>query len=92
LVNPDACHFVLLRNLHTHVSRGSPARPLPCRIQGFEAFVSIDTGKILEGHLPVKAARIVAEWVNEPRAELLENWTKARKLEPLQRIPGADND
>ncbi|MFO7541337.1 MAG: DUF4160 domain-containing protein [Thiobacillus sp.] len=27
--------------------------------QGFEAFVSIETGEILEGHLPAKAARIV---------------------------------
>jgi hypothetical protein len=54
--------------------------------------VSIDAGEILEGHLPVKAARIVQEWASEHRAELLENWAKARNLEPLQRIPGADND
>jgi len=38
------------------------------------------------------SARIVQEWAREHRAELLENWTKARNLEPLQRIPGADND
>lgn len=60
--------------------------------QGFEAFVSIETGEILEGQLPAKAARIVQEWATEHRPELLENWTKARNLEPLQRIPGADND
>jgi len=45
--------------------------------QGFETFVSIETGDIIEGHLPTKAARIVREWAAEHRAELLENWTKA---------------
>ncbi len=60
--------------------------------QGHEAFVAIDTGEVLEGRLPNKAARIVKEWAAEHRAELLTNWARARNLEPLERIPGADND
>lgn len=60
--------------------------------QGHEAFISIENGTILQGNLPAKSTRIIQEWANEHRAELLENRTKARNLEPLQRIPGADND
>lgn len=60
--------------------------------QGHEAFISIETGEVLEGHLPAKAARVVQDWADEHRTELYENWAKARNLEPLQRIPGADND
>lgn len=44
--------------------------------QGFEAFVSIETGQILEGHLPVKAARIVQEWAIEYRASCLKTGQK----------------
>ena len=60
--------------------------------QRHEAFVAIETGEVLEGKLPTKAVRIVKEWAAEHRDELLTNWTRARNLEPLKRIPGADND
>lgn len=60
--------------------------------QGSEAFISIESGLVLEGKLPAKAARIVREWAAEHQEELLENWTRARNLEPLTRIAGADND
>lgn len=60
--------------------------------QGHEAFISIETGAILQGHLPTRATRIIQEWAKEYRVELLDNWSKARNLEPLNRIPGADND
>lgn len=58
--------------------------------QGFEAFVAIETGEIIEGHLPIKAARLVKEWSSEHRDELRFNWELARALEPLNRIAGAD--
>lgn len=60
--------------------------------QGHEAFVSIETGDVLEGHLPRKAAQLVKEWCLEHRAELLENWQRSVSMQPLRRIPGADND
>ena len=60
--------------------------------QGHEALVEIETGNVLEGHLPGKALRLVREWVQEHRAELRSNWQRAQNLEPLERIPGADDD
>jgi hypothetical protein len=60
--------------------------------QGHEALVAIDTGEVFEGHLPVKAVRLVREWALEHQEALLANWQRARNLEPLERIPGADND
>ena len=60
--------------------------------QGAEALVAIDTGDLIEGQLPKKAARLVKEWCLDHQVELRENWQRAVALQPLQRIPGADND
>jgi hypothetical protein len=42
--------------------------------------------------LPRKAAAIVKEWCLHHQAELMQNWQKAQKFEPLERIQGADQD
>ena len=60
--------------------------------QGHEAFIEIDTGTIIKGHLPRRAAHIVREWCLEHKDELGRNWMLAQQFEPLERIPGADND
>jgi len=60
--------------------------------QGFEALVDIRTGKIIEGYLPNKAARLVEEWCLSHYDDLLLNWERAQNFEPLERIPGADQD
>ena len=60
--------------------------------QGHEAFVAIETGETIAGRLPRRAAKLVKEWCLEHQGELAENWRRAVALEPLQRIPGADND
>lgn len=60
--------------------------------QGFEAYVSIDSGEVIEGKLPKKAEKLVKEWTLENREELLLNWQKAINFEPLNKIKGADND
>jgi len=60
--------------------------------QGFEAFIGIEHGEILEGKLPRSAARIVREWALDHKKELLENWDRAQQLLPLDMIEGADND
>lgn len=60
--------------------------------QGFEAFVSIVSGEILEGKLPRPATKIVKEWALLHQKELLENWERAQNLMPLEMVPGADND
>lgn len=60
--------------------------------QGFEALISIDDGRVLEGRLPPKAIRLVQDWVVSHRSELVENWKRAQALLPLEQIPGADQD
>ncbi len=60
--------------------------------QGHEAFFAIATGEIIDGRFPERAARLVREWCLENRAALMRNWEKGRALQPLERIPGADND
>jgi len=54
--------------------------------------VSIETGELLEGRLPKKAAKLIKEWCAEHQDALWDNWQRAIALQPLRRIPGADND
>ncbi len=60
--------------------------------QGHQALMAIESGEILAGSLPKKAAKLVREWAIEHREELLADWELAVALKPLQHIPGADND
>lgn len=60
--------------------------------QGHEAFVEIETGTIIKGSLPRKAAYLMREWCQEHKHELTSNWMLAQQFEPLQRISGADYD
>jgi hypothetical protein len=60
--------------------------------QGFEAFVSVETGEVLEGSLPKKAARLVRQWALDHRDELLANWARGEALLPMEMIAGADLD
>ena len=69
-----------------------PPAHVHAEYQGYEAFVSIDTGEVLEGRLPRTAAGIVREWCLLHRPELVRNWENAQALRPLERIQGADHD
>jgi hypothetical protein len=60
--------------------------------QQHEAFVAIHSGEAIEGRLPHAAARLVKEWTLAHRSQLEDNWSRARSGEPLERIPGLDND
>ncbi|MGA2052978.1 MAG: DUF4160 domain-containing protein [Opitutales bacterium] len=56
----------------------------------FEALVRIDTLEILEGKLPRRAQALVLEWAAAHRAELAQNWEKARRGETLAKIAPLD--
>jgi hypothetical protein len=60
--------------------------------QGFEAFVAIETGEVLYGRLPGKAARLVRQWALDHREELMSNWARGEALLPMEMIAGADAD
>jgi hypothetical protein len=57
-----------------------------------EAFVSIDSGDVIEGSLPPRAARLVKEWTLARQGQLRENWNRARAGEQPERIAGLDAD
>lgn len=50
------------------------------------AAIDIQTGKVLEGHLPPKALAMVREWAEIHRADLLHMWQtqEFRSLSPLE--------
>jgi hypothetical protein len=50
-----------------------------------EISVEVESGMI-HGHFPARALRLVLEWSNLHREELIENWQLARQGQPLRRI------
>jgi hypothetical protein len=50
------------------------------------AAIDIQTGKIIEGHLPPKALSMVSEWTELHKAELLHIWEtqEFKALSPLE--------
>ncbi|MDI7188400.1 DUF4160 domain-containing protein [Leptospira santarosai] len=50
------------------------------------ALVSIAELKILEGHLPKVAKKLVLEWMLKNRKGLQKNWDRATKREALIKI------
>jgi hypothetical protein len=58
------------------------------RYQGFRAKVQISDGSVVDGRLPPAAARIVREWTMLRKAELSDNWHRARGDEGLEHIEG----
>lgn len=52
---------------------------------------NIQTGDLMEGELPRRAMRLIGEWVEIHKVELMDNWNSAqsdmpefKKIEPLQ--------
>ena len=54
------------------------------------ALIDIATGKVLAGSLPPRAHKLVREWQRLHRAELAENWERARRHENLKRVRGLE--
>ena len=57
---------------------------------GSEARYEIETMRVNKGRLPRRAHNLVIEWADIHRAELLANWHRARRGEPLMRIEPLD--
>lgn len=54
---------------------------------GQEAIIHIRNGVVLAGSLPHDSLRQVIAWCKIHQEELLENWERATRKEPLNRIP-----
>jgi hypothetical protein len=64
-----------LRRPHFHAGHG-----------GNEASTDIEDLVVIVGWLPPRSLRRVVEWASAHRAELRENWDRARRHQPLERI------
>ncbi len=51
-----------------------------------EIRVNIENGEIMSGELPRRASRLVLEWFELHRAELLKDWGLAQDRKPLIKI------
>jgi hypothetical protein len=67
-----------------------PPPHFPAAYQHHRAVIAIESGAITGGSLPPAVHRLVREWAVRHRAELMDNWQRARARRALQRIPGAD--
>lgn len=52
----------------------------------YEVTVEIDSG-VVSGQFPKRALAHVLEWYDLHRAELRENWARAKERKPLAKIP-----
>jgi Domain of unknown function (DUF4160) len=62
------------------------------RYQGYRARILIANGEVVEGRLPVRVARLVKEWTDLRRSELMHNWHLARTEGRLERIAGLEDE
>ena len=51
-----------------------------------KALIAIDTLTLFRGHLSPRVFGMVIEWAIAHQAELRENWERAQRQEPLERI------
>ena len=63
-----------------------PPAHFHARFGEHEAQIEIATGEVLRGHLPRRARGLVEEWVGLHRDELMDDWARAARQEPLRRI------
>ena len=63
-----------------------PPAHFHARFGEHEAQIAIATGEILRGQLPRRVQGLVEEWVELRRDELLDDWARAERQEPLRRI------
>ena len=67
-------------------NEGAHARPhFHARYQDQAASIDL-AGEVIAGSLPSRALALVAEWANLHHDELLTNWERARRNEPLEPI------
>jgi hypothetical protein len=57
-----------------------------------KALVRISDGRVISGELPLTARRLVEQWAVTRRAELEENWRRARAKRRLEKVAGPDAD
>jgi len=55
------------------------------KYQGYEVSVEIESG-IVKGQMPTRALKLLFEWAELHKSELLENWKLAEEMKALNEI------
>jgi Domain of unknown function (DUF4160) len=55
-----------------------------------EAQIAIETRAVLRGRLPKRALNLALEWAEQHHDELMDNWNRAARHEPLDLIAGLE--
>src|SRR5437879_1524518 len=77
------------RDHRLHVLRRDPprgSRHFHVTYSGRKASIDIESLEVLSGQLPTPQLRLVRGWAGLHQPDLLENWRRARREEPLERI------
>lgn len=64
-----------------------PPPHVHARYSGDEALIVIETGEVFAGSLPGRALRLVRDWLDEHRGEVMANWDRAsagQSTEPVE--------
>ena len=51
----------------------------------YKAIISIKDG-VVKGEMPGRALKMILEWLEQHKEELMENWEKVQKGDPLKKI------
>ncbi len=81
---PEICRFygiIIFMNYNDH----EPSH-FHARYQEQEVIIEIQTG-IVQGKMSRRALRMLFEWSEIYREELMDNWERARQRKPLKSIP-----
>lgn len=81
---PEICRFygiIIFMNYSDHEPPHFHAR-----YQDQEVIIEIQTGMV-QGRMSKRALRLLFEWSETYREELLSNWERARERKPLKPIP-----
>lgn len=80
---PEICRFLGIV-ISIHYNDHKPPH-FHAKYGEYEAIVLIQDG-VFEGRFPRRAIRLVLEWYDMHRSELMENWTLARQRKSLKKI------
>ncbi len=79
--------------IYMYYAHGKHKEPyFHAKYQGYDASFSIRNLELLSGYLPKKAATLIQEWGLNHHLELMDNWDRIMRKEPVKKITGADHD
>lgn len=78
---PELCRFFGI--VITMYYRDHSPPHFHARYGGCTGTITLDGFALLSGDLPPRALGLIVEWASLHRSELLEDWARARALQPL---------